>query len=259
MILKRIATTLLALAISAGAISAQSASTKQPKVKSQKEAEAIQAVFQAADPDARIAAAKNLVTKFADTDFKSTAFYIAAFSAQQKGDLENVVVYGDLALEADDKNYGAMILIASSLAQRTREFDLDREEKLGRSEKLAKAAIELIKTAPKPNPGITDEQWENAKKDYTGQAYEGLGMAAMARKNYEACATNLQLAADASAQADPATLVRLGSCYGKLKKYDQGIAALDRAIADGGAAPIVKQAATQEKMDQLKLKAAATK
>jgi tetratricopeptide (TPR) repeat protein len=259
MILKRIAITLLALAASAGVIFAQSASTKQLKVKSQKEAEAIQAMFQAADPDARIAAAKELVTKFADTDFKSTAFYIMAFSAQQTADLENVVVYGEQALEADDKNYGAMILISSALAQRTREFDLDREEKLNRAEKLAKGAIELVKTAVKPNPSVTDEQWETAKKEYTGQAFEGLGMAAMARKDNEACAANLQLAVDNSAQPDPATLVRLGSCYGKVKKFDEGIAALDRALADPSSVDVIKQAATQEKMSLLKQKAAAGK
>lgn len=259
MIRTRIAVTLLALAASAGVVLAQSASTKQLKVKSQKEGEAIQTMFQAADPDSRIAAAKDLVMKFADTDFKSTAFYIAAFSAQQKGDLENVVVYGEQALEADDKNYGAMILISSALAQRTREFDLDREEKLSRAEKMAKDAIELVKVAQKPNPAITDEQWDAAKKDYTGQAYEGLGMVAMAKKNNEACAANLQLAVDNAQQPDPATLVRLGSCYGKIKKYDEGIAALDRALADPEAAPIVKQAATQEKMAQLKMKADAAK
>lgn len=259
MIRTRIAITLLALAASAGVIFAQTASTKQLKVKSQKEAEAMQAMFQAADPDARIAAAKDLVTKFADTDFKSTAFYIMAFSSQQKADLENVVIYGEQALEADGKNYGAMILISSALAQRTREFDLDREEKLGRAEKLAKEAIELIKTAVKPNPSVTDEQWEGAKKEYTGQAYEGLGMAAMARKNDAACAANLQLAVDNSAQADPATLVRLGSCYGKLKKFDEGIAALDRALADPTSMAVIKQAATQEKTSLLKQKAAAGK
>lgn len=259
MIRTRIAVTILALAASAGIVFAQTASTKQLKVKSQKEAEAIQAMFQAPDPATRIAAAKELITKFADTDFKSTAFYIMAFSAQQTGDLENVVVYGEQALEADNKNYGAMILIGSALAQRTREFDLDREEKLGRAEKLSKEAIELVKTAPKPNPGITDEQWEGAKKDYTGQAYEGLGMAAMARKNYEACASNLQLAVDNASQPDPATLVRLGNCLGKINKFDEAIAALDRAINDQSAAPVVKQAATQEKLSLMKQKAGAAK
>jgi len=237
-------------------VCAQSANPKELKVKSQKEAEAIQAMFQAQDPDGRIAAAMNLITKFADTDFKSTAFYIAAFSAMQKGDLDNVVVYCERAIEADDKNYGSMILLASALAQRTREFDLDKEEKLGRAEKLAKQAIELVKNAPKPNPQVTDEQWEAGKKDYMGQAYEALGMSALVRKNYAACAENLNLAVTNSAQPDPATMVRLGSCLRMDKKYDEALAMLDKALADPNAAPVVKQAAAQEKIEANKAKAA---
>lgn len=238
-------------------VCAQSANPKQMKVKSQKEGEAIQAMFTTQDPDARIAAAMNLITKFADTDYKSTAFYIAAFSALQKNDLENVVVYCEKAIEADDKNYGCMILLASALAQRTREFDLDKEEKLGRAEKMAKQAIELVKTAPKPNPSVTDEQWEAGKKDYIGQAHEALGVAAMVRKNYAGCAENLGLAVSNSMQPDPATMVRLGNCLRMEKKYDEAIAILDKALADPQAAAVVKQAATQEKIEANKAKAAA--
>ena len=238
-------------------VCAQSASTKQLKVKSQKEGEAIQAMFTAQEPDARIAAAMNLITKFADTDFKSTAFYIAAFSAMQKNDMENVMVYCEKAIEADDKNYGSMILLASALAQRTREFDLDKEEKLGRSEKMGKQAIELVKTAPKPNPQVTDEQWEAGKKDYIGQAHEALGMAALVRKNYAGCSQNLSLAVANAMQPDPATMVRLGNCLRMEKKYDEAIAILDKALADPNSAPVVKQAATQEKIEANKAKSAA--
>lgn len=257
MIRSKLTAFILATACASALVCAQSADPKQLKVKSQKEGEAIQAMFQAQDPDARVAAAMNLVTKFADTEFKGLAFYIAAFSAMQKNDLENVVVYSEKAIEADAKNYGAMILMASSLAQRTREFDLDKEEKLGRAEKMANQAIELIKTAPKPNPQVTDEQWEAGKKDYTGQAFEALGMGALVRKNYALCAENLSQAVTLSMQPDPATMVRLGNCLRMAKKYDEAIAILDKALADANAAPVVKQAATQEKIEANKAKAAA--
>ncbi len=59
----------------------------QPKPKSQKEVDAIKADLQHAQtPDARIAAVENLVTKFADTEFKAIALRAAAEAAQQKGD-----------------------------------------------------------------------------------------------------------------------------------------------------------------------------
>jgi tetratricopeptide (TPR) repeat protein len=251
-------TVTVALLGSFGLLCAQTANPKAPQPKSQKELEALQALFgayQNQNHDAIIEAAKGLVTKFADTDFKATAFQMAAESYRVKNDAENAIVNAELALQADPKYYAAMILIAGIQAQRTREFDLDKEEKLGRAEKMAKDAIETIKTAPKLNPGVTDEQWEQIKKSYSSQAYEALGMAAMVRKNHQACVDNLQLAMD-TPQPDPATMVRLGSCLRQLKKYDEALAILDKALADEQAAPIVKQAATQEKMEINKAKSA---
>jgi tetratricopeptide (TPR) repeat protein len=242
------------------ALPAQTASTKQPQPKSQKELEALQAIFSAQDFDSRIAAANTLITKFADSDFKATALYIAADSSVNKGALDEAIVYAERCLEADPKFYGAMLLIARVLSQRTREFDLDREEKLGRAEKMSKEAMELVKASVKPRPDITDEQWEGVRKEFLGQAYEALAMSSMARKNYAVAAENFKLAVDNAAQPDPATLVRLGNCYRMLKKYDEAIAVLDKALADTDAAPQVKQMAAQEKAAATQAKgAAATK
>src|SRR5687767_10308681 len=160
----------LAFALVAGMVYGQA----QPKPKSQKEIDALQAMFQAQDPDARIKAAEELLTKFADTEFKAIALQIAAASAQQKNDFDSMVLYSERTLEADPKNYGAMLMLANGIAQKTREFDLDKEEKLNRSDKLAKTAIDLVKVAPKPRPDLADADWENAKKSYLAQAYEAL-------------------------------------------------------------------------------------
>src|SRR5262245_40143138 len=81
------------------------AQTKQPQPKSQKELEALQAMFNAQDPDSRIKAADTLITKFADTDFKDLALFMAAFSYQQKGEAEKAIVYAERALEANPKHY----------------------------------------------------------------------------------------------------------------------------------------------------------
>jgi len=252
-----LSTALLAATLSCVLLPAQTANPKPPQPKGPKEVEAIQAIFAAQDPDARIAAANNLVTKFSDTEFKATALYVAAFSYQQKGDMENVIVYSEKCLEADPKFFGAQLMIANALAIRTKEFDLDREEKLGRSEKMANAALALIDTAPKPRPDVTDEQWTAAKKDFTAQAYEALGIGALVRKKYDVCAEKLALAVSNASQADPATMVRLASCQINVKKYDEAIAVLDKALADPSAVAQVKQAATTLKMDANKAKAAA--
>jgi tetratricopeptide (TPR) repeat protein len=220
----------------------------QPKPKSQKEAEAIMAIFNAADPDARIAAAENLLTKFADTEFKGTALLVAAQSAQEKNDFEKMVIYAERALEADPKAYQAMLMLATGFAQRTRENDLDKEDKLKSAEKHANDAIEILKTAPKPRPDLADEQWDGAKKDFTAQAHEALGMAASVRKKWDVAAGHFKTAMETGATPDNTTKVRLASAYNQMQKYDEAIALLDQVLADQNLHPAVRQFAGQEKL-----------
>jgi len=232
---------------------------KQPQPKSKAEAEAVMAVFNAQDPDARIAAAENLLQKFADTEFKAIALQVAAMSAQQKNDFEKMVIYAERTLEADPKNYTAMLMLSSGLTQRTREFDLDREEKLTRAEKYAKTAMDLVKTAQKPRPDLTDEQWEGVKKDFTAQAYESLGLAAMVRKKYDVAVTNFKAAMESGAQPDAATMVRLASAYNLLGKPDEAIAVLDKLNTIPDVNPQIKSVAQAERNNALKLKSGGAK
>lgn len=227
----------------------------QPKPKSQAEVDAIMAIQNAQDPNARITAVENLLTKFADTEFKSFALMIAAASAQQANDFDKMVVYAERTLEADPKNFQSMLMLAGGLAQRTREHDLDREEKLGRAEKLANQAIEIAKTAPKPNPQLTDEQWEAAKKDVMAQGYEALGQAAMVRKKYDVAAQNWKTAVDTAASPDPATMVRLANAYNQLGKADEAIAVLDKLNTLPEVHPQIKSAATEQRNNAVKIKA----
>lgn len=231
---------------------------KQPAPKSQKEVDALNAMFQATDNDARIKAANELLTKFADTDFKGLALYMITNSYNEKKDTTNTIVYGERVVEADPKSAlgaHARVMIATSLAMTTKEFDFDKAEKLGRADKLAKEAIEVIKTAPKFNPALTDEQWEQAKQGYTSEAHLALGMTASIRKDWNAAITNFELAA----KADPsnhATLVRLGAAQVSAGKYDEAVATLDKVISTQGVDPAIVSYAKSERERAVKAKGA---
>ncbi len=58
-----------------------------------------------------------------------------------------------------------MLLVAGQLAQITKEFDLDKDEKVKRATKLANDAIAAINATPKPNPKLADDQWAGIQKD----------------------------------------------------------------------------------------------
>ena len=226
----------------------------QPKAKSKAEGEALQAMFAAQTADARIAAAENVLTKFADTDFKATAYYFEAVSYQQKGDYEHSVVFGERAVEADPKHYQAMLVLAQEIAQHTKEFDLDREDKLAKVDKYAKTAIELAKAAPKPNPNLTDDQWAAAKKDFDAEGHEALGLAAMARKKPEVAEAEFKAALDDVEKPDPGIMVRLGIAYSQENKYDEAIAIFDKVMAMPDIPPQFHQFAQAERVRAIQKK-----
>ncbi len=231
---------------------------KAPAVKSQKESDALNAMFQAADNDGRIKAANELLTKFADTDFKGLALYMITNSYNEKKDATNTIVYGERVVEADAKSAlgaHARIMIATSLATTTKEFDFDKEEKLGRADKLSKEAVEVIKTAAKFNPALTDEQWDGAKKGYTAEAYIALGLTATVRKNWAEAITNYKTAADTD-PTNSATFVRLGAAQVSAGKFDDAIATLDKVLAMADVDPAISNYAKAEKEKAVKAKGA---
>lgn len=246
------------LAFLAGA-TALNAQSKGPQPKSQKELEAIQEIFKATEPDAKIKAADSLITKFADTEFKGLALSVMADSYRLKRDYENMVIYGERALEADPKNYEIMLMLAGEIAARTRENDLDKEEKLSKAEKYSTNALNLLKDAAKPNPTVTDEQWTGYKKDATAQGHQALGLVAMARKKYDVAITEFKTSVESGSKPDPATMVRLGAAYDQAGKYDDAIAVLDKVMADPEANAQIKQFAQAEKVRATQAKTGTSK
>jgi tetratricopeptide (TPR) repeat protein len=219
------------------------------KPKSQKEVEALQAVFKTTTADDRIAAAQNVLAKFADTEFKPLMLLTIAQSYQMKGDSDNVIVFSERVLkEGDPKSYEAMLMLAESYAQRTREFDLDKEDKLNKADKYAKDALEALKTAPKPNPQVPDAQWDEVKKENVGRAHQALGLSAMVRKNWDVAIAEFKAATESTDKPDPATQVRLASAYDAAGKYDDALPILDKLMAQSDLNPSIRQFAQAERV-----------
>jgi tetratricopeptide (TPR) repeat protein len=230
---------------------------KDPQPKSPKEVEALQAIQKATAPDDQIKAIENVLTTFADTEYKIMLLQTAMQIAEQKGDLALTTTYAERLLEADPKNVYADVTLASDIAIHTREFDLDKVEKLAKAEKYANVALENIKTYPKQSSKITDEQWDKEKKNLAGQAYAALGMIATTRKKYDDAVTQFKTALDAVSAPDPNTTFRLGEAYLKAGKFDDAIAQFDKVLSMPESSPQVKQYAQTRKADAAKLKGAA--
>ena len=102
----------------AGMIAVAGLVMAQAKV-SKKEYDAFMAIQNAPSPEMQMEAADKFVTGFADSTLKSVALFMAANAAERKNDVTKAIVYGQSAIDADPKNYQAMILVAGELARST--------------------------------------------------------------------------------------------------------------------------------------------
>jgi tetratricopeptide (TPR) repeat protein len=245
-----------ALALVSG-VTGLMAQQKQPQPKSPKEVEALQAMFGAQDPDSRIKAGEEVLTKFADTEFKSTAMYLIAASYEQKNDFPKMAVWAEKTIEVDPKNYAAMLMLAGGIVKNAKEHDLDLEEKLGRSEKYAKTAVDLIGAAEKPNPQLPDEQWANAKKDFAAQSHEVFGLIATLRKKNDVAIAEFKQAVEGSPNADPTTYIRLARAYTSVGKHDDAIAVLDKVMANAEIPAQIRQVAQADRVRAIQAKGGA--
>jgi tetratricopeptide (TPR) repeat protein len=215
------------------------------QAKSQAEVEAVQKIAQATDAVTQIAAVDELLQKFKDTEFKAVALQIQTSAAFQMNDRDKVIIYGERALEANPQNYQVMVMMAQAIAQGTREFDLDREEKLKRVETLADGAITALATAVKPNPQIADADWEQEKKNFESDATIAKGMADAARKDYEGAITHFEAAS--TIKPDVVTTLRLAQAYNNAKRYPEALKLADQVLGDAQLNPALRQFAEQEK------------
>ena len=226
------------------------------KPKSPKEIAALQAIQNATDPDARLKSIDNLLTNFADTEFKNAVLDMAVETARQKNDPTLVDVWADRALQANPKDYIAMDDLAAITAAQMKEFDLNLKDEAAKVDKNAHGAIDLVKDATKPNPNMTDADWAGYKADITAAAHEALGLSEAAQKNYTGAIDEYK--AGMAAHPNSVLMVRLGQVYTQNKQYDEAIAQYTQALADAGASPAVKQVAQAGKTNAEKRKAAAS-
>lgn len=214
-----------------------------PNTKSKGESQAVIALMQAqGNPDAMIKAADELVLKFADSFYKETALLFEANAYKEKGDLDKAQIYGEQVLKANPKNYQITNLLGTMIIQRTRENDLDKEEKLASADKYFNLTIEDLKTAQKPNPQLTDAQWEEGKKYLIADAHNGLGMVALTRKKYDAAIAEFRAAVDTDG-SEPTYQVRLASALQSVGKNDEAVAICDKVLANPQLHPQIKAVA----------------
>jgi len=178
--------------------------------------------------------AEEFLVKFPDSELKAIVYRLEMQAYQQKNDFLNMKETGEKALKEDPNDAVTLILLASAIPERTRENDLDRDQKLAQAEDYAKRALVAVDKLEKPSPQMPDADWEKVRNDARAQSYAALGLVALQRKQYQTAEEAFKKAVDMQSQKDPVVFWRLGLAYEFTKKYEQAREAFKQAVDLGG-------------------------
>ena len=212
----------------------QPAAPTGPQAKSQEELNQMLLCQQAPEADLRIESCNKLLTDFQDTEFKEIAYYLLMLSYQEKNDFENMLVFGERTLEENPENIGTLISLSYALPLRTREHDLDKEEKLARAEDYAKRGMVLLPAMPKLNAQTTDDDWLMMKKSFMSQLHESMGIIASKRQDFPAAEDSYRKMLQVADKQTGTMFYRLAEALKQQEKYEEALNLLDQSIARGG-------------------------
>ena len=204
-------------------------------------------------------ASTDLLENFPDTPYKQKVSYVALQAAQNSQSYDQQIIWGDRIIQSDPNDILARVQIADSIAQHTRENDLDKDQSLKKIDDYAHQALTLLQnaTAAPANLPIDAAKWPEMKQQLTGQADYALGASAELKKDYADAQKQFQAAADADTANSALYQVRLSKAALEAKQYDVAIAAAQKAIDSPTATPALKSAAQQQQQQATKLKGTA--
>jgi tetratricopeptide (TPR) repeat protein len=224
-----------------------------PHPKSPEELTALQALMaaqQKSDPDGIIKAGDDVLTKFADTDYKEMVLTLEAMAYEMKGDAVNEQVAWGRVMEVDPASIPANLKLGGLIAKQTTDKDLDRDDQLAKAEKCLNAAIAGIK-AQQANPQTTPQAQAQLKLS-DAEAHEDLGLVALTRatankdadpKKYDKAITEMQ----AAANGDPdqaAYQARLAAVLESAGKSAEALALCDKILAMPNLNPAIQSFTT---------------
>lgn len=202
-----------------------------PAAKTQEEGAAYQAIVTNPDLAAAEAAAKDFETKYAQSELTSAIYWNLTYRYQQADNADKTVAMSRKVLQFDADHPMALVTVASVLSERTKETDLDRDQRLAEAMKDAQHALDGMDKWLATAPGITDEQAQGVKPFLSSFAHAAMGMVEMTRKNAAEAEKHYRTSVELNTvRPDAITWLRLALALDAEKKYAEALTAANRAV-----------------------------
>ena len=207
---------------------------KRPRqAKTQPEYEAYNAAKGITDPAALEKAANDFAAKFPDSELRIELYKQSMLAYQQAANSDKIIEMGRkvLALDADDPV--ALVTVAGEIAEKTRDTDLDKDQRWDEAMKMAQKATETVDTDILIPPNTPQEKIDAYKGQVRSYAYSIIGTIEFKKENFAAAEKDLRKSIDAFPSApDPVVVLRLAISLDRQgeTRYPEALKEANRAV-----------------------------
>ena len=214
---------------------AQAATTpptkRPPQAKTQPEFDAYKAAMANTDAAAMEKAATDFATKFPDSEIRLLLYQNAMRLYQTANNAEKTEAMGRKVISLDGDNPEALVIVAEVIAERTRDADIDKDQRFAEAISMAQKATQTVDTDLTMQTGTPQAKIDAAKGYLRSQAYSIIGTIEYKKENYAVAQENLQKSIDAyPSDPDPVVVLRLALALDKQQKYAEALKVATRAV-----------------------------
>jgi len=203
---------------------------RPPAAKTQPEFDAYKAAVAQTDAAALEKAADDFATKFPDSELRGLLYTAAEQRYQSANNADKMMDMARKVLAIDPDDPAALVGLAQGTAERTRDTDLDRDQRIAEAKKNAERALVTVDTDV-PASGYPPDQLVAYKGFLKSEAYAILGKLAADAKNWPEAESNLRKSIDAlPQQPDPVAVFRLAVALDMQNKYPEALKFANQAV-----------------------------
>jgi tetratricopeptide (TPR) repeat protein len=204
---------------------------RPPQAKTQPEFDAYKLAAANTDPAAMEKAADDFATKFPDSEIRILLYENAMRLYQNANNAEKTEAMGRKVLSLDGDNPEALVMVAEIIAERTRDSDIDKDQRYAEAIAMAQKSILTLETDLSVPAGTPQDKIDAYKADRRSRAYSIIGTIQFKKEDYAAAQENLQKSIDADpADPDAVVILRLALALDKQTKYPEALKVVIRAV-----------------------------
>jgi tetratricopeptide (TPR) repeat protein len=214
----------------AGQAAAAPQGKRPPAAKTQAEFDAYKAAIALTDAAAVEKAADDFAAKFPDSELRPVLYKAAMQRYQAANNADKMLDMARKALNFDPDDPEALLGVSQVLSERTRDSDLDKDQKLAEAKKDAERSLVTLDT-DLPTVGYDPAKLAQFKGFLKSEAYAILGALASNAKNWPEAESDLRKSIDAfPEQVDSIAVLRLSVALDMQNKIPEALKFANQAV-----------------------------